>query len=330
MGVHRIAIVGSTGLVGQEMERVLRQRWKPGTYEIVRFASRARPEDQVFELNSAWEELARCSMVLGASSDEVACDVKARLKPGQVFVDNSSAFRMDPATPLVVPEVNGDVLTSRPPVVANPNCTTILLVVALKALEKLGIQRVITSTYQAASGAGIKGLEELEGQLKALGRGEPLPKPEVFPFPLAGNVLSHNASVRPEGVEGAGYNGEEWKVALETRKILRLADLAVSATCIRVPVLRAHCEAVTVDLAEAVTLADLRALFAKAEGVKVVDNWSANHFPMPLESSDQDAVLVGRLRLDPMLPRTVHFFLSGDQIRKGAATNAVQILERYL
>jgi aspartate-semialdehyde dehydrogenase len=326
---HRIAIVGSTGLVGQEMEKVLKQRLPAGSYELKRFASRARPEEKVLDLEKSWDELAACPFVLGASSDEVAREVGQRLKPGQVFVDNSSAFRMEPNVPLVVPEVNGAELAMKPPIVANPNCTTIFLVVALKALESLGIERVVASTYQAASGAGLKGLEELEGQLKALGRGEPMPKPEVFPFPLAGNVLSHNSSVRPEGEEGAGYNGEEWKVCLESRRILGRPGLPISATCIRVPVLRAHCEAVSVDFAQNVTLPGLRALFARAAGVKVVDEWNANRFPMPLEASDQDDVLVGRIRVDPFLPKTAHFFLSGDQIRKGAATNAIQILERY-
>jgi aspartate-semialdehyde dehydrogenase len=215
-------------------------------------------------------------------------------------------------------------------VIANPNCTTIILCLGLQALKCFGIERVTVATYQAASGAGIRGLEELQNQLRSLGRGEALPKPEVFPFVLAGNVLSHNTPIRSESEVGAGHNEEEWKVIQETRKIMGSPGLPISVTCMRVGVYRAHTEAVSVDLAERVDLTGLRRAFASARGLKVVDDWNKNHFPMPLEAEGQDQVLVGRIRLDPTLPRTVHFLLSGDQIRKGAATNAVQIMDQLL
>ncbi len=327
----KIAVVGATGVVGLEMVRVLAERVKPKRdYELRLFASRARPQEKVLALEESWESLGECDFVLNATGDDVARTLESRLRDGQVLIDNSSAFRMGAGYPLVVPEVNAHRLKARPPVVANPNCTAILLCVALKPLTAFGLERVVVSTYQAASGAGLKGLEELEAQQRALGRGEALPTPEVFPFHLAGNVLSHNSKVRVGEGPGQGYNEEEWKVVEESRKMLELPTLSISATCIRVPVARAHSEAVTVDVERDFSLEAIRAAWAGAPGLRIVDEPELNHFPMPIESQNQDLVFVGRLRRDISRPRTLHFFLSGDQIRKGAATNAVQILERYL
>lgn len=324
----KVAIVGATGLVGLEMKKILNDYFAPENLEILEFASQARPDRGILALTEAWDRLAGCAYILNASSAEVAVEISRRLQKSQILIDNSSAFRMDRSVPLVVPEVNGELLRSRPPIVANPNCTAALLCVALAPLREYGLERITVATYQAASGAGIKGLEELERQTAALGQGLPVPAPEVFPYQLAQNVLSHNTAIRADSEAGGGYNDEEWKVIEESRKILGLPDLAISATCIRVPVKRAHTEAVTIDFKNRVDLKMLQAKLAKAPGVKVVDDREKNHFPMPLESQNQDLVLVGRLRRDPFLARTYHLLLSGDQLRKGAATNAVQILKQ--
>ena len=326
MNKTRVAIVGATGLVGLEMLKILKERPEGALFEPVLFASTARPEEKVLDLAQSMGILRECPYVLGAATNDIARLVRENLKPEQVFIDNSSAFRLDPDVPLVVPEVNGDFVQSGAQVFANPNCTAILLCIALNAFKEVGFMRVVVSTYQAASGAGLKGLEELDAQIKAVGTGQPVPKSSVFPHQLAQNVLSHNTAIRPVPEMGAGYNDEEWKVIEESRKILDQRHLMISATCIRVPVRRAHTEAVTIDFKNEISLEKARELLAKAPGVKVVDNWEANHFPMPLEAQDQDLVLVGRVRRDPSLAKTIHLILAGDQIRKGAATNALQIM----
>ena len=324
-----VAIVGATGLVGLEMREVLsRPEFKH--FQIFLFASTARPESSVLDLSKSWSILGDCPYILNASSGEVAEEIRAKLKPDQILIDNSSAFRLSPDVPLVVPEINGGQLETRPNVVANPNCTAILLCLTLNPFKEFGLQRVIVSTYQAASGAGINGLQELETQMKAIGRGEPMPAAQYFPYPLATNVFSHNTPLRPVGDIGAGYNDEEWKVIEETRKILEVRHLAISATCIRVPVRRAHTEAVTIDLKTELTLEQIREKLQTAPGLKVVDDWERNHFPMPLEAEAKDEVLVGRMRKDATLGKTFHLMLSGDQIRKGAALNAVQILKKCM
>lgn len=323
----KIAIVGATGLVGQEMKKVLAEYFKASECEIFEFASQERKDSGVRELAKSWDLVEKCDYVLNASSSEIAQEIATHLKSGQVLIDNSSGFRMDPKVPLTVPEVNPETLRARPPIVANPNCTAALLCVALAPLRALGLERVTVATYQAASGAGIKGLEELDRQLDAHVTGKAMPAPQVFPFQLAMNVLSHNTAIRPDDNPGGGYNDEEWKVIEESRKMLGLPQLAISATCIRVPVRRAHTEAVSVDFKTSTSVAQLREILGRAPGVKVVDDRENNHFPMPIESQNQDLVFVGRLRKDPSLANTFHFMLSGDQLRKGAATNAVQILK---
>ena len=323
----KVGVVGATGLVGIEILKLMPQFLRKSEFTPVGFASRVRPGENILELASSWDELRRCDYVLSGATSEVALMLREHMRPNQFLIDNSSAFRMDPSVPLVVPDVNGDLLKARPPLVANPNCTAILLCVALAAFRKVGLNRVNVATYQAASGAGIKGLEELDRQHAALAKGEHVPKPEVFPFQLAGNVLSHNSSIRSGTSVGAGYNEEEWKVIEETRKILDVRHLPISATCIRVPVRRAHTEAVSVDLGEDLSLEAARELLRAAPGVKMVDDWESNHFPMPIESQDQDLVFVGRVRKDPSLAKTLHFMLSGDQLRKGAASNALQIMK---
>jgi aspartate-semialdehyde dehydrogenase len=325
-----IAVVGATGLVGLEMRKLwdADPELKPLTLKL--FASYARPDEGVLSLADSKGELANCQYILNATGDDVARSIKDTLKPGQVLIDNSSAFRLDPEVPLVVPEVNGSQVQSLPQVIANPNCTAILLCMVLNALKQWTMNRVIVSTYQAASGAGLPALEELQAQVKAAGQSKPMPEPRVFPYQLFSNVISHNTPIRSEGELGEGYNGEEWKVIQETRKILEIRHLPISATCMRVPVMRAHTESVTIDFKQEFKIEEVRKALSSAPGLKIVDDWAHNHFPMPLEAENQDLVLVGRIRKDVGLPKTLHLVLCGDQIRKGAATNALQILKLHM
>lgn len=328
----RIAIVGASGLVGQEAKRLAKEILAPYDVELELFASSERKlesGEQVYALESSLDRLKTCNYILNAANAEQAQWVASHLKGKQVLVDNSSAFRMDSEVPLVVPEVNPEALDDlKKSIVANPNCTAAILCVALQALKPLGLERVVVSTYQAASGAGVTGLDELEAQLSRY-KDDPSSWPtDVFGAPLLLNVLSHNSKVRPESLDqGALYNDEEWKMIEESRKMLDLPDLWISATCVRVPVRRAHTESVTVDLGSDYNLEEVRALFANARGVKVVDVPEERRFPSPLLASDQDLVLVGRIRKDATYPRTLHMMIAGDQLRKGAATNALQIIK---
>jgi aspartate-semialdehyde dehydrogenase len=250
------------------------------------------------------------------------------VKAGAVVVDNSSAFRMDAEVPLVVPEVNGAALAGHRGIVANPNCVAAIATVALAPLHRAHpIRRLQVATYQAASGAGAAAMEELRLSTAAALRGEDY-APQVLPHPYAFNLFSHNAEMD----EASGYNGEETKVVAETRRILDLPGLPVGITCIRVPVLRAHAMAITVEFDTVVEVAEARRLLAAAPGVRLVDDRAANHFPMPSEASGQDDVLVGRLRTDLGDPsgRSLALFVAGDQLLKGAALNAVQIAELLL
>lgn len=238
-------------------------------------------------------------------------------------IDNSSAFRMQSDVPLVVPEVNGHLLTTSTHLIANPNCTAALLLMTLAPLRKLGqLSRVIVSTYQSASGAGAQAMEELRSQTRCFLDGEPV-VPNILPHPYAFNLFSHNT---PIGDDGA--NEEEAKVVEETRKILDDSRLPMNVTCVRVPVLRAHSESVTVEFAgERPSLEAVREAWAAMPGVQIVDDRAANLFPMPISASGGDDVLVGRLRNDPSHENAISYFLAGDQLLKGAALNAVQIAE---
>lgn len=245
---------------------------------------------------------------------------------GAVVIDNSSAFRMDQDVPLVVPEVNFHTVKQEDTLIANPNCSTIILLMGVAPLRALGkIRRVIVSTYQSASGAGAAAMRELEDQSRDVLQGKPI-KPQVMPHPYAFNLFSHNSDLNE-----LGYNGEEWKMMEESRKILGMPDLLVSATCVRVPVLRAHSESVTVEFdGPAPDEQEAREALAAFPGVRLVDDRAANHFPMPLEASGAEEVLVGRIRKDASNPHALCLFLSGDQLLKGAALNAVQIAERMI
>lgn len=257
----------------------------------------------------------------GASVSKKYADVITR--HGAVMIDNSSAFRMDPDVPLVVPEVNGDDAFNTPRgVIANPNCTTIIMVVALKPIHDLSpIRRVHVASYQAASGAGQSGMDELVKQTAEIVEGKK-PTVEKFAYQLAYNVIPHI-----DVFTDNDYTKEEMKMFNETRKIMHAPDLSVSATCVRVPVIRAHSEAVWVETEQPLSIAEVREAFTKAPGLVVVDNPAAKEYPMPLDVAGKDPVFVGRLRQDLADPCGLTFWLAGDQIKKGAALNAVQIAQ---
>jgi aspartate-semialdehyde dehydrogenase len=326
-----VAVVGATGAVGQEFMRVLEQRNFP--YEQITFLASARSAGKTIEFKGkphtvrelTEESFKGVNLALfsaGASISRKFGPIAA--ESGCVVVDNSSAFRMDPNVPLVVPEVNPDDAFQHKGIIANPNCSTIIAVVAVWPLYKLcPIQRMVVSTYQAASGAGYQAMVELQEQARDVLEGKKV-TPKVLPHQIAFNLFNHNSKVGENG-----YNEEEMKMVKETRKMFHDDKIQISATCVRVPVLRAHSEAINLTFARPVTEQQVRETLSKAPGVKVVDDREKNYFPMPIETSDRDEVYAGRIRQDISQPdgRGIDFFVSGDQLRKGAALNAVQIAE---
>jgi aspartate-semialdehyde dehydrogenase len=248
--------------------------------------------------------------------------VKDIVAAGAVMIDNSSAFRMDAEVPLVVPEVNPIAAKGHNGIIANPNCTTILMAVAVYPLHQVQpIRRIVAATYQSASGAGAMAIEEVKLQSQAILNGE-APKAEILPYPLAFNLFPHNSPILDNS-----YCEEEMKMVNETRKIFGDQDLRITATCVRVPVLRAHSEALNLEFDRPFDVSKARELIATAPGVELVENWQKNYFPMPIDASGKDAVLVGRIRQDISHENSLDLWLCGDQIRKGAALNAVQIAE---
>jgi aspartate-semialdehyde dehydrogenase len=244
------------------------------------------------------------------------------VEAGATVVDNSSAFRMDPQVPLVVPEINPEAATSHRGIIANPNCTTILMGMAIWPLHRVQpIRRIVVSTYQSASGAGARAMEELKTQAKAILAGE-TPEAEVLPYPIAFNLFPHNSPL-----DDRGYCQEEMKMVKETRKIFAEPEMKITATCVRVPVLRAHSETINLEFDAPFDRDRAREILSSAPGVKLVENWQTNYFPMPIETTNRDEVFVGRIRQDISNPNGLELWLSGDQIRKGAALNAVQIAE---
>lgn len=247
---------------------------------------------------------------------------KTIVESGAVMVDNSSAFRMEPGVPLIVPEINPEAANYHQGIIANPNCTTILMGMAIYPLHRVQpIKRIVVSTYQSASGAGSRAMEEVKVQSQAILNGQH-PQAEIFPYPLAFNLFPHNSPLNQ-----AGYCTEEMKMVNETRKIFSEPALQITATCVRVPVLRAHSEAVNLEFTSPFSVPKAREILAQTPGVKLVEDWQANYFPMPIDASGQDQVLVGRIRQDISHPNGLELWLCGDQIRKGAALNAVQIAE---
>ncbi|OYX49003.1 MAG: aspartate-semialdehyde dehydrogenase [Alphaproteobacteria bacterium 32-64-14] len=334
VGTKTVAVVGATGAVGAEMLRCLEESSYP-TETLKAFASersagkrfkfRGKDVEMQVLTDDAFEG---CDAVLFASETDISKKyVPLAVKAGAYAIDNSSAFRMDASVPLVVPEVNGALITPAQKIYANPNCVAAIMVMALWPLHQAGkLKRVIASTYQSASGAGRPAMDELEEATRAYLKGEHY-EPRVLPHPYAFNLFSHNTSIGADG-----YNGEETKVVAELRKIMGLPDLRVGVTCVRVPVLRAHSMAITAEFDSKVSVDAARALLSKAPGVKIVDNRETNHFPMPVESGGQNDVLVGRIREDISDPtgHSLALFISGDQLLKGAALNAVQIAERLI
>lgn len=326
-----IAIVGATGAVGQEFLTLVEQRgWPEEDYRLLASPRSAGRRLRLFGKERPVEALAESSFedvqiaLFSAGGETSRRFAPAAVRAGTVVVDNSSAFRMDPDVPLVVPEVNPEDIRNHRGIIANPNCSTIIMVVPLWPLHRVNpIRRIVVSTYQSASGAGMRAMRELENQTRALLDGNPV-KPEAFPFQIAFNLFCHNSAI-----DETGYNAEERKMLDETRKIFHDNTLRVSATCVRVPVPRAHSESVNLTFERPITPDEVRGLLASAPGVRVVDECDPQHFPMPSEASGLDDVLVGRIRQDMSQPdgRGIDLFLSGDQLRKGAALNAVQIAE---
>jgi aspartate-semialdehyde dehydrogenase len=326
---YNVAILGATGAVGAELISLLEARNFPVGQLRLLASPRSAGQTLSFRGNALTIEAVgdrafeNVDIVLASAGASVSREWAPRaVKAGAVVIDNSSAFRMDPQVPLVVPEVNPQAAQAHPGIIANPNCTTILMAVAVYPLHQIQpVQRIVAATYQSASGAGAKAMEEVKAQAQAILNNE-TPPMESFPYPLAFNLFPHNSPLNEQG-----YCQEEMKMINETRKIFGVDDLRITATCIRVPVLRAHSEAVNLEFASPFSTEQARAALEQAPGVKVVEDWSQNYFPMPMDASGQDEVLVGRIRQDLSNPCGLELWLSGDQIRKGAALNAVQIAE---
>lgn len=326
---YRVAILGATGAVGTELLELLENRNFPlSDLKLLaspRSAGRTLPFKGEQVPVEAVEEgcFENVDIVLASAGGSTSKKwAQQAVAAGAVVIDNSSAFRMDPQVPLVVPEVNPEAAANHRGIIANPNCTTILMSVAVWPLHKVEpVQRIVAATYQSASGAGARAMEEMKAQAQAILAGE-TPKTEIFPYPLAFNLFPHNSPLNDQG-----YCEEEMKMVNETRKIFGAPALRVSATCVRVPVLRAHSEAINLEFGQPFSVAKAREILSEAAGVKLVEDWQANYFPMPFEATGQDDVLVGRIRQDISHPCGLELWLSGDQIRKGAALNAVQIAE---
>jgi len=329
MKTYRVVIAGATGAVGAEMITTLEQRNFP--VASLRLLASARSVGKKLKFKGAElvvEELTHTAfrntdIVLSSTSGTLSKEFSpSAVKAGAIVVDNTSAYRMDPHVPLVVPEVNPQDIATHQGIIANPNCSTIIALVPLWPLHKaFGITRFIACTYQAVSGAGAWGIYELEQQTREVLAGKPATK-QKFPHPIAFNVFSHNSKIGANG-----YNEEETKMLNETRKIFHDPHIMISATCVRVPVFRAHSEALHVEFSQAVSPAQVRETLRGAPGVQLVENADANHFPMPLEAAGQGDVLVGRIRQDTAFAHGIALFVSGDQLLKGAALNAVQIAE---
>lgn len=328
MSGYRVAVVGATGAVGTVMLEKLRERRFP-VREIVPFAS-ARSAGRELDGSLVVQELTNDSIqgfdialfsAGGATSGEWA---PRFVDAGAVVIDNSSKFRQDPDIPLVISEVNPDALDSHRGLIANPNCSTMQLLVALKPLyEAAGIERLVVSTYQSTSGTGVKAVEELRHQTRADLEGRPLDDPQVYPHPIAFNVLGGAGNF----VDGDDYSDEERKMMFETRKILGDESIGISVTCARVPVTFSHSESVNVQTREPLSAEQARELLTDAPGVTVLDDPSTHLYPTARAAAGRDDVLVGRIRRDPSHERALNLWVVADNLLKGAATNAVQIAE---
>ena len=327
--LYTVAVLGATGAVGQEMIKILEERNFPVGKLIPLASARSAGTTLKFkgedvEIKLACDEAFEgVDIVLGAAENDIAEKfAPAIVKAGAVFVDNSSAFRQDPKVPLVVPEVNPEDVAWHNGIISNPNCSTIITITAVNALNAISpIRTMTTSTYQAVSGAGAGGPIELMNEVEALSKGETY-EPKVFSHQIAYNLIPQ---IGGEAFEG--YTSEEMKMQNEGRKIMHLPELKVSCTCVRVPVVRSHSISVSCHFDVPVTVEQVREVIAKAPGCKLVDDLANKRYPMPLETSDQDIVFVGRIRPDLTDENGICLWCCGDQVRKGAATNAIQIAE---
>ena len=329
---YQVAVVGATGAVGVEILRVLERRHFP--VAGLKLLASKRSAGKTLDFNgkpvvveelqaAAFEGVEVAFFSAGATRSREF--IPAAVGAGAWVVDNSSAFRMDPQVPLVVPEVNPGDLSNGARLVANPNCCAAILATAIWPIHQAaGIKKVVVSTYQSASGAGAQAMQELEDQVRQHVGGQPITR-SVFPHQIAFNLFSHNTKIAENG-----YNEEENKLIEEIRKMFHLPELAIVPTCIRVPVLRAHSESVVLELEKPLSPKEARAILARAPGVKLVDDAAGNHFPMPIEATGDLDVHVGRIRRDLSSPHGLALFVSGDQLLKGAAWNAVQIAEEWL
>lgn len=321
----KIGILGATGAVGRQMLDCLIEQEIP-VDDLVLLASKKsagqiiRFKDKDYEVKEVnHDSFKGLDVVLGASSNEVAKQYKDDIvKAKAVFIDNSSAFRMDDDVPLIVPEINGNDVKKHKGVISNPNCSTIITLMAINAINKLSkVKVMIASTYQAVSGAGKGGIDELNNEINDIDY-----KPSVFPYTIAYNCIPCIGSLKDNL-----YTSEEMKMENEGKKILHNDDLRVTCTCVRVPVLRSHCISISLKCERALSVNEVKEALSKEDGVILYDDVLDNKYPMPLVSSNQDKVYVGRIREDRVLDGGISLFCSGDQIRKGAASNAVQIIK---
>ena len=329
MKLYTVAVLGATGAVGQEMMHILEERNFPVGKLIPLASARSagktlkfKGEDVTIQL-ACDEAFEGVDIVLGAAENDIAEKfAPAIVKAGAVFVDNSSAFRLCDDVPLIVPEVNAEDAKNHKGIISNPNCSTIITVTAVNALNSIApIQAMVASTYQAVSGAGAEGPKELMAEVEALREGKTY-EPKVFSHQIAYNLIPQIGGEKFEG-----YTSEEMKMQNEGRKIMHLPELLVNCTCVRVPVIRSHSISATVIFDRPVSVEEAREVIAKAPGCKLVDDLGAKQYPMPLETSGQDIVYVGRIRKDLTNPNGIQLWCCGDQVRKGAATNAIQIAE---
>ena len=329
MKLYTVAVLGATGAVGQEMMNILEERNFPVGKLIPLASARSAGKTLIFKgqevtireaCETAFEGV---DIVLGAAENDIAQKfAPAIVKAGAVFVDNSSAFRLDPNVPLIVPEVNPQDARNHKGIISNPNCSTIITVTAVNALNSIApIRSMVASTYQAVSGAGVAGMAELEKQIADLLEGKPA-EAKTFAYQIAYNLIPQIG-----GEQEDGYTSEEMKLHYEGRKIMHLPEMNVSCTCVRVPVMRSHSISVKLHFDKPVSVEEAREVLAKAPGVKLVDDLPNKRYPMPLETSGQDIVYVGRIRPDLTDPNGLCLWCCGDQVRKGAATNCVQIAE---
>lgn len=326
-----VAVVGATGAVGEIMRQVLSEH--RFAMRSIKFLASERSTGKPIEFQGKTYKVEPVRLEAYVGVDIVLSSTPASIskefspiaaRAGAIVIDNSSAWRMDPDVPLVVPEVNADALARIPKgIVANPNCSTIQMVVALKPLHDLArIKRVVVATYQASSGKGAKALHELDEQVSAIGRGQPVPPVTKHVAQLAGNVLPHDWKAGDDG-----YSEEEWKMVRETKKIMGDDSIEVSPTTARVPVRVGHSEAINLEFHKPISVADAREALRRAPGVVLLDDVSRGEVPLPLNAAGRDEVFVGRIRRDPTVPYGLNLWVVADNLRKGAATNAVQIAE---